>query len=356
MAPKPQHGEQIEITVSAWTIVTIVAVIGALWLLYLLRPIIGMVLIAFLIAAIISPGVAWFERKRIPRPIGILIIYIASFTVIGIILALIIPPLIQEISSLAGNFSALWSRVTSGFSLIKNQPYYTDEIAQTVTSALGNLESILSQFVRGAFFAVTGAFGGIVSFLLILVLAFYMMLQGTHARRFLSDLIPAKYRDYGNNLVIAIQHKIIAWSRGQTILSLTIAVLSYIGLLIIRVDYALVLALFAGITEFIPYAGPLLGGLVAVLFALAQSPFHAFLVAIMFIVIQQLENHILVPKVMQRSVGLNPILSITALLIGARLGGILGVLFAIPAATACDVIVRDLLGEDTAARRNQAQS
>lgn len=338
--------ESIELTISSFTIVKILAIVALAWVLYFIRDIIGIVLVALLFAAIITPAANWFERRKIPRTIGTLIIYIAVFSLVGVLLAFLIPPLIAEVSSLAGNFSSLWGRVTSGFSLIKDQPYYTDEVSQGVTRALATLETTLSKFVQGAFFALTGAFGGLLTVMVTLVLAFYIVIQGSNLQRVFSHLIPGRYSLYIASLANKIQGKILLWARGQLILSAAVAVLSYIGLLIIGVDYALVIALFAGVTELIPYAGPLLGGAVAVLFALAQSPFQAFLVAIMFIIIQQAENHILVPKVMQKSVGINPILSIIALLVGARFGGIAGILFAIPAVTALDVVIHDIFFDE----------
>jgi len=127
------------------------------------------------------------------------------------------------------------------------------------------------------------------------------------------------------------------------ILSLIVGGVSFLGLSIIGVNYALVLGIFSGITEIIPYAGPFLGGIVAVFFALSQSTVKAFFTLILFIIIQQVENNVIVPKVMQRAVGLNPIISILALIVGARVGGIAGALFAIPVATALEVIAREVL-------------
>jgi predicted PurR-regulated permease PerM len=341
MAANPKDGI-MEIQVSSWTIMKVICIIAAAWVLYALRDIIGLVLVALLFAAVITPATNWFERKKIPRTIGALIIYISIFSLVGVLLTFLIPPLISEVSSLAGNFGSLWGRVMSSFSLIKDQPYYTDDVAAGVTHALSNIESALSRFVQGAFFAVAGAFGGLLSVIVTLVLAFYIVIQGSNLQRIFGTIMPTNYALYITSLANKIQEKILLWARGQLILSASIAVLSYISLLIIGVDYALVIALFAGVTEMIPYAGPLIGGAVAVLFALAQSPFQAFLVAITFIIIQQAENHILVPKVMQHSVGINPIFSIIAILIGARFGGIPGVIFAIPAVTAVEIVIREL--------------
>ena len=123
------------------------------------------------------------------------------------------------------------------------------------------------------------------------------------------------------------------WLRGQLILVLIIGALSFIGLTILQVKYALVLAMIAGISELIPYVGPIIGAIPAVFLASSQSLFKAGLVIILYVVIQQLENQIIVPKVMQRSVGLSPLVIIIVMLIGARLAGVVGLLLAVPTAT-----------------------
>lgn len=337
-----KNEKAVEFTISSWTIIKIILVLVIAYLLYQIRDIIGIILISILFASIVGPGAEWCERKRIPRPIGVLIMYIIGLSILGIIIGILIPPLVNEVQTLATNFSSLWSRVVSGFTFIKDQTY-PDELSQSISNGLTSLQTVLSRALSGAFFAITGIFGGIVSLVVILVLTFYTVIQKDSFKKMCSSFLPPVYIDYLSTITSKIQQKITLWARGQIILSLAVAIMVYIGLLILRIDYALVLALFAGIAEFIPYAGPFLAGTVAVFFAMTKSPFSAFLVAIFFIVMQQLENHILVPKIMQRAVGLNPIVSIIAILIGAKLGGILGVLFAIPTVTALDVILKEII-------------
>ncbi len=338
-----KNGQALELKISVWTVVKIVIVLALLWFLWEIRQIIALLLISLLLSALVGPMADWLEKKKIPRPIGVVIIYIGALSIVGIIIGLLIPPLVQQVRELASNFSSIWVRVISGFTFLKEQSY-PDELSQSISKGLSELDNVLTGALRGAFFAVTGIFGGVASLIMVLVMTFYLSIQKDSLQKIFSHLLPSVYTQYIFELSSKVQKKIILWARGQMILCLSIALLAYIGLLIFRMDYALVLALFAGVTEFIPYAGPLLGGTVAVFFALTQSPIKAFFVAVLFVVIQQFENHILVPKVMQRAVGINPLISILALLVGAKLGGITGAIFAIPAVTALDVISRDLLG------------
>ena len=206
-----------------------------------------------------------------------------------------------------------------------------------------SVQTALTKAVGGVFTTVVSIFGGVVSFVLILVLTFYLVVQEDGLKKVFKMLVPNHYQSFASGIFSKVQRKISAWLKGQLILSVVVGLMVYIGLSIIGVNYALVLGIFAALVELVPYVGPFLGGVVAVFFAFSQSTAKALFTVILFIIIQQLENNILVPKVMQRAVGLNPIISILALVIGVKLAGIVGALFAIPVATALDVVVREVL-------------
>ena len=159
-------------------------------------------------------------------------------------------------------------------------------------------------------------------------------------------IVPYKYHVFLSELINKIQKKISSWLKGQIVLSLLIGFFVFISMMTLGVKYALVLALLAFLGEFIPYLGPVLAALPAILVAFIDSPLKALFVFIIFVIIQQVENHILVPKIMQKAVGLNPLISILALLIGARLGGVMGVILAIPITTAIIVIISEIFTKD----------
>ena len=137
------------------------------------------------------------------------------------------------------------------------------------------------------------------------------------------------------------------WLRGQLILGLIVGVAVYLGLLFLGVNYALLLALMAGVLEVVPYVGPIISLVPALIIGFAQSPVIGFAVIILYLIVQQLENHLLVPKVMQKVTGLNPIISILALLVGIKAGGIIGTIFSIPLAMMGVVILEDLFRDVT---------
>lgn len=340
--PDSSSSAKVEFTVSVSTILKIALVLLGLWLLYVIRDIIAITFVALVLSSIIDPLADWLEVRRVPRSVAVLIVYVTLFSILGLTIGLLVPPLIQEIRDLASNFSAVWERLVSGALLFREYSAQSG-FSRNIEAGLSSVQSALTRAVGGAFTTIIGIFGGVISFVFVLVLAFYMVVQEDALKRVFKVIVPERYQPFVGGVFGKIQRKITAWVKGQLILSLAVGILAYVGLSIVGVNYALVLGLFAALTEFVPYAGPFLGGVVAVFFALSQSTAKAFFVVILFIIIQQLENNILVPKVMQRAVGLNPIISILALIVGARLAGIPGALFAIPIATALDVVVREVL-------------
>ena len=157
-------------------------------------------------------------------------------------------------------------------------------------------------------------------------------------------LLPPSYHSIATNVVGKVQEKIGQWLTAQFILCCIIALLTFIGLTIVGLPYALVLALFAGLLEFIPTIGPILSSIPALLVAFVQSPLTALFVLVVYVVVQQFENHIIIPQVMKRTVGINPLVSVVAILIGAKLVGFVGVLLAVPVATSMIVVIQELFG------------
>jgi predicted PurR-regulated permease PerM len=186
-------------------------------------------------------------------------------------------------------------------------------------------------------------FGGVASFITVLVIVFYMTVEQNGTKKFIQSIAPIKYQPYLLQLIAKIQNKMGSWLRGQLLLSLIIGITTYIGLSILHVKYAMLLAILAGVFEIIPFIGPILAAIPAVFFAATDSTIRAFITAGFYVVVQQLENNLLVPKVMQQTVGLNPLVVLIAVLIGARIAGFLGVVLAVPIAAILAIFMRDVL-------------
>lgn len=343
----PEKEIKSSVNISTGTIFKVILIILAAWFVFSIRNVIGILYVALIIMAGITPWVDWLQDKKIPRVLGTAILYVVFLGVFGLVIALIIPPLSEEIGQIISVFPTYYEKIVQSFKAL--QATSTDQtVVTSVQASLEQINKALSQVATGFFSGVANVFGGFAQFLSIMVIAFYLTLERDGWKKFLHSMSPAQYQPYLTHLGNRIVLKLGSWLRGQLLLCFIIFLMSYIGLSILGVKYALVLALIAGIFEFVPIIGPIVGALPALFLSFAQSPLKALLVLILYILIQQLENNIIVPKVMQRSVGLNPIVVIIAILIGAKLGGIFGIILAIPTAAIIQVLSGDFLGQQRA--------
>jgi predicted PurR-regulated permease PerM len=313
-------------------------------LLYVIRNVIGIIFVSLILTAGITPWVDWLEKHRVPRVVGTIILYAILLSIFSLIVILIIPPLTEQIGQIISAFPQYYDKIIQGFERLKNASPESG-LVNNIQQSLQTLNDSLSKVAGGIFSGLVTVFGGFASFLSIMVITFYLTQERNNGKNIIHSIAPAQYQPYLLQLTNRIATKLGAWLRGQLLLCVIIFIVSYIGLTILGVRYALVLALIAGFFEFIPFVGPVVAAVPALFLSFAQSPIKALLVLILYIVIQQLENQLIVPKVMQKSTGLNPVVVIIAMLIGARLGGILGVMLAVPTAAIIQVFTSDFFGQ-----------
>lgn len=338
------------IDISILSIIKFFLVILLLFFLYVIKEILAILFVSIIFASAVDPWVDKMQRKRIPRGISILFIYIILFGFISLAIYALIPPLAEQVSQLTTNFPKYFEKLGATYEGLKSfslEYGILDNLNQGINAVKNNLTSAVGSVV-GTVFTV---FGGIVSFFVILVITFYMTIEESALKRSLGFLLPDKYQPFVLQVIDRVQKQIGNWLKGQLVLCLIIGMMSYIGLLILGINYALVLAFLAAVGEFIPYVGPFIAAAPAIFLAFTQSPIKALFVLILYVIIQQIENHLLVPKVMQKAVGLNPIVSIVSLLIGAKVGGILGMILAIPVATGISVVVKEIYQAREAAEK-----
>jgi len=325
------------INISTSTILRIVVVLLALAFLYIIRDILIVVFVAVIIAAAINGPVNWLQRHRVPRILGVTFIYLFILLLLALVVTLIFPPLAEQIKQLAVSFPEFMERA----SLTVQEWWGEHKIEGNLQMLLDRFSGKLTQAASSVFGTIIGIFGGLISAIIILVISFYLSVQEKGVKRFLISLTPNEHKHYISDLIERIQTRIGGWLRGQLLLMIIIGILVYIGLSILGVKYALTLALVAGLLEIIPYIGPILATIPAVILAFLQSPFLALLVLLLFIVIQQLENYVIFPQVMKRAVGLNSIIIIIVMLIGAKLAGVLGIILAVPLTAAAAEFLKD---------------
>ncbi len=338
----PELSKKIIFDISVFALFKFSVLLLIIFFLFFVRDVLLIVFVALIFASALDPWVDFMQKHKIPRGFGIMIIYATVLFVVSGVIYLIIPPIATEVKDLSRDFPIYLEKISGN---IENFRIYSDSHGWTenIQKSLNDFQSNIGSAAGGVFSTVFAFFGGIVSMLIVAVLTFYLTVEEHAMKRVLRSLVPVKNQPYVTHLINRIQEKIGMWLRGQLILSLIIFILSWVGLSILGVKYALVLALLAGVTELIPYVGPFIGAIPAVFIALSQAPALVVGVVVLYVIIQQLENHVIVPKVMQKAVGLNPIITIVSMMIGFKLAGILGIAIAIPVATAISIALNDVL-------------
>ncbi len=332
--------QKLKIDISAITLLKILAIVVSVYFLYRVIDVLALIFVAIIFATALEPAVNWLHRNHIPRAVGVLILYLIVFLVLSLIMVLMIPPLVAQVTELAKIIPYYYDRLLYLFSNVSGAG--EDELAFALQQNLQNLGNQLSQATNSIISTLVSIFGGILQFIVLLTIAFYLVVEENGILRFVRSVTPTIYQPYVLEMMRRLKVKLGSWMRGQLLLMLIIAVLTYLGLTLLGVKFALVLALWAGITEVIPYVGPILGAVPTIFLALSESPLQALLVTGLYILIQQLENSIIVPVVMRRTVGLNPIITIIAIVIGAKLGGVIGAILSIPVAVAIGVFLSDI--------------
>jgi len=320
---------------STRVILKVFLVLLGLGFLWVIRDIIIILLIAVILASAMDPLVSYFKLKRVPRALTVFIVYVIVFSIIGVIISLIAPPVIEQLKLLEGNLPDLFAQFQEKFpniNVLLGNPNLSEVARGLVSSGIGHV-SLVS--------GTLGFFNGFFTVITILVISFYLVAEERSMKEFIRTLIPEPHEDFAMNLVTKIQHRMGRWVLGQLFISLMIFLFTFLGLTLLNVRYALFLALLAGLLEIIPFIGPFVSAVPAVFFGFIQSPPLAIAVIVLYIVVQKTENYVLLPKVMEKTVGISPLVVLLALLVGLKLGGILGLLIAVPLAGAINVVIQE---------------
>lgn len=339
-----EKNKDLLIKISSGSIIKIILILLIAYLLFLIRDVLLIFYVALIFAAAIDPWADLAEKYKLPRGLAVIVAYALLFGVLSLSVALLIGPLTAQFKELVDSFPAIWQKISQTFFYFKS---YSIEhgFYKQLEEAIRGANLNLGAKAGGVIIFTQNIFQGFFSFFIVLVLTFFLVSSRNFFKEFLKSVTSDVYHPSLNQIFEKIQFKIGGWIRGQILLCFIIFALAYLGLVLIGVKYSLVLALFAGVTEFIPYLGPFIGAVPVVIIAFFQSPMLALWVIVWYAFIQQFENNVLVPKVMQKAVGLNPVYSILALLIGAQFAGVIGLILAIPSATIISVIVQEIMAK-----------
>lgn len=314
---------RVEITTR--TILFTILLLAGLWLVWLIRDVLFLLFVAFILMSAFRPIVDRLERWRIPRVLGILIVYVVLIGVFSVGLAGIIPSLITQSTRLTTQLPQLIKSVV---------PYWNVDVA-SLTRQFAPFENV---------FRVTlGIFSNFLAVITVMVFTFYFLLERRYTENFLKDMVGGPLAGRIMDVVRMVEKRLSSWVGGQLFLMLIVGFAVWVGLTFLGVEFAVPLAIFAGFLEIVPMIGPIVSAIPAVLVSLSGSPVLALSVVALYVVVQQLENNLIVPLVMRRSVGLSPIVTILALMVGGRLAGIMGAVLAIPAVLVIQTVLWALL-------------
>lgn len=337
--------EKLSISTGSWVRAAIV--VGLAYVFYQIADFILVLIAAIVIASAIEPVARWAKRKNIPRLLAVVSVYIIAAIFLAGFFYFLLLPLISEVSSFIKTLTVYSNSIVNDSVLsgmFKNQNIFgnfdTKGLLGDLNSYLNTFSTFLSQGVFATFSVI---FGGVVSFILMLVISFYLAVQDDGIAKFLRIIVPLKHENYAVSLWRRSQVKIGYWMQGQLLLAIFIMVLVYAGLLIIGVPHALLLAFAAGVLELIPLFGPVIAAIPALLIAYTSLGMTTTLiVAILYILIQQLENHVIYPLVVKKMVGVPAIVSILAIVVGGQLAGFLGIVISVPVAAVIMEFINDL--------------
>ncbi len=337
----------LNIKITSGTIVKTVLILGLAWLLFVLRDLVLIVLAAVVIASAVEPGAAGLMKRKVPRALAVILIYLLVFAVFFVLFYFFLPSLFGDLTSFAVALPTYLQTFTESGALGGYAHMFGVSAPATISSndvmvSIGNALNVSSVF-QNAFTLISAIFGGVFSFILIVILSFYFAVIETGVDDFLRVVVPKEHETYVLGLWRRAQHKIGLWMQGQLLLAVIMGVLVYLGLMILGVPHALVLAVIAACFEIIPVFGPTLAAVpaVAVAFAFGGLPLGLVTVAL-YVIAQQFENHLIYPLVVTRVVGVPPLLVILALIAGAELWGVLGIILSVPIAATIQELAHDV--------------
>ena len=334
----------------------LIALIVSAMLLFQVRDIAFILLLSYLFSAALVPSVKRLQEYRIPQGLSVIIIFTLLIGVISLMVGNLIPILSVELVDLAFQAQNLLNQFSSEGAELKgvfkiftplvdstlnnlNNTGISDALQKNLLTAGGNLSSIAGNAVD----LIIVVSNGLANALLVMVLTYFMTVDQELIERFIISLFPLKYQDYIANRSVRIKSKVGNWLRGQILLMLAITVLTYIGLVALNFKYAFTLALFAGFTELIPVIGPIIAWVATLPIAFNTSTSIVIAVSVLYFIIQRLENNLLVPVIMRKATGLHPIVVISAMMLGYKFQGILGIIISIPLAGIVGMFLHDYL-------------
>lgn len=297
--------------------VAVLFLIAVLFLAYLLKDILLIVFIAYIVVAALNPIVDFLKKKGVPKTIAVLLTFFITVACFVLLIAPLVPFFISQILQLSKSFPTYLHQAATAIGL------------QLDVRSFGQIFTP-QQIGSNAFALAGGVFGGFFTVVTTIAISFYLLLYYDAAKKNVANLFPHKHRPAAITIIDQVNSKLGAWLQGQFLLSISIGLITWTILTLLQMPFALPLAVLAGLFEIVPTVGPIIAAVPAIIVAFTISPNMALVIMAAYIFIQLLENHLLVPRIMQRAVGLNPVVVIIGVIVGDRLLGIPGALLSVP--------------------------
>lgn len=310
--------------------ITGLAIIGIALILYQLKEILLVIFIAYIIVAALNPIVEFLRGKGVPKTIAVLITFFATLSLFVLLIAPLVPFFVSQIQQLAKSFPSYLQQAAGAIGV------------QVSARDIGALVTP-QQLGQNAFALAGGVFGGFFTIVSTIAISFYLLLSYESAKRSVASFFSEKHlQDRAITTIDQINEKLGAWLQGQFALSISIGLVTWVSLTALQMPFALPLAVLAGLFEIIPTVGPIISAVPAIIVALTISPNMALVIIVLYLGIQLLENNLLVPRIMRRAVGLNPVIVIIGVIVGGNLLGIPGALLSVPFISLIVLIVKNL--------------
>ncbi|MCE5198452.1 MAG: AI-2E family transporter [Armatimonadota bacterium] len=353
MAQQERNNEPIRPRSSSvgQNVLTFLAILGILlffWLIVKLKSLVVLLIICVVFATGLAPAVARLERirlprgRRFPRILAIIIIYILAIIVALGLAALIVVPVVGESIKFANHLPEYIASVKSWLADIHQHYPRVPDYAGLVDRGRSQIDKA-GEYVLGSAPALLGFFGSIIGLISVAVITLYLLSSYETIKASFLSLMPPKHVEKTDRTLSLMAAAMGGWLRGQLTLALIIGVVTSAGMWLIGIPYPFVIGVVGAVGECVPMVGPVAAAIPAVLLALFGPLWKLIPIVIFFTILTQVENNILAPKIMQRHVGLNPLITILALLAGAALLGIVGALLAIPVAAALQVLIKEIV-------------
>ena len=315
--------------ISTGTMIRFLGILAMLAALFMIRDILLSLVFAVIIASAVEPAILWLKERNIPRILGVILLYLGGAVSFFFLVYLVVPLFFEELRTFSVAYPRIEEEIRSGIARVGEVPF-SSFLTVNVEELLGIPSQYLGQLGSGVAGAASAAFGGLFSFILVIVFSFYLAAQEDGIENFLRLVTPVRHESYILDLWARSRRKLGRWLRTQLLLGAIVGVLIFFGLTILGVEHALFFAALSAIFEIIPVVGPILAAVPGVTAAFLVSPYMGLLATSLYIVVQQIESHVIVPVVMRRTVDLSPLIVVLALLVGGKLGGIFGILLAVP--------------------------